>query len=64
MICWLLSDCDDLVLVLERTIWRFGNKNTNLLMLGIKYKSITFLLMFIILVIGGNFYMQERFGLI
>jgi len=60
----LLPDCNDLVLVLDRTNWKFGSKNINILMLGISYKNVAFPLMFIMLNKRGNSDMQERMGLI
>ncbi|RTY78241.1 hypothetical protein EKL97_14450 [Flavobacterium sp. LS1P28] len=42
----LLSAKSDLVLVLDRTNWKFGTKNSNILMLGVSYKNVAFPLMF------------------
>lgn len=60
----LLPDCNDLVLVLDRTNWKFGSKNINILMLGISYKNVAFPLMFKMLDKRGNSDMQERIDLI
>src|SRR5690606_29863123 len=35
-----------LVLVMDRTNWKFGTKNINILMLGVSYKNVAFPLMF------------------
>jgi hypothetical protein len=42
----LLPFKNDLVLVLDRTNWKFGTKNINILMLGVSYKNAAFPLMF------------------
>ena len=42
----LLPFKNDLVLVLDRTNWKFGTKNINILMLGVSYKNVAFPLMF------------------
>lgn len=60
----LLPCRDDLVLVLDRTNWKFGSKNINILMLGISYKNVAFPLMFMMLNKRGNSNMQERITLI
>lgn len=60
----LLPNCSDLVLVLDRTNWKFGSKNINILMLGISYKNVAFPLMFKMLDKRGNSDMQERICLI
>jgi hypothetical protein len=60
----LLPCRDDLVLVLDRTNWKFGRKNINILMLGISYKNVAFPLMFKMLDKRGNSDMQERIDLI
>jgi hypothetical protein len=60
----LLPSRNDFVLVLDRTNWKFGSKNINILMLGISYKNIAFPLMFKMLDKRGNSDMQERIDLI
>jgi hypothetical protein len=54
----------DLVLILDRTNWKFGSNNINILMLGIGYKNIAFPLMFKMLDKRGNSDVQERIDLI
>ncbi|MEM0578807.1 IS4 family transposase, partial [Flavobacterium polysaccharolyticum] len=54
----------DLVLVLDRTNWKFGTKNINILMLGVSYKKVAFPLMFKMLDKRGNSDIQERIDLI
>ena len=60
----LLPVKDNLVLVLERTNWKFGTKNINILMLGVSYKNVAFPLMFKMLDKRGNSDMTERIDLI
>lgn len=60
----LLPEKTDLSLVLDRTNWKFGEKNINILMLGVSYKNVAFPLMFKMLDKRGNSDMQERIGLI
>ena len=55
---------EDLVLVLDRTNWKFGEKNINILMLGISYKNVAFPLMFKMLDKRGNSDTVERINLI
>lgn len=57
------SKCN-LVLVLDRTNWKFGTKNINILMLGVSYKNVAFPLMFKMLDKQGNSDTQERIDLI
>ena len=38
----LLPHKDDLTLVIDRTYWKFGSKNINILMLGVSYKTLLF----------------------
>lgn len=54
----------NLVLVLDRTNWKFGTKNINILMLGVSYKNVAFPLMFKMLDKRGNSDTQERIDLI
>lgn len=60
----LLPSKTDLVLVLDRTNWKFGSKNINILMLGVSYKNVAFPLMFKMLDKRGNSDTQERIDLI
>jgi len=60
----LLPKKENLVLVLDRTNWKFGNKNINILMLGVSYKNVAFPLMFKMLNKQGNSDMPERIELI
>lgn len=59
----LLPCRDGLVLVLDRTNWKFGSRNINILMLGVSYKNVAFPLMFMMLNKQGNSCMQERIAL-
>jgi hypothetical protein len=60
----LLPSNKHLVLVLDRTNWKFGSKNINILMLGVSYKNVAFPLMFKMLNKQGNSDMTERIKLI
>jgi len=55
---------ENLVLVLDRTNWKFGERNINILMLGISYKNVAFPLMFRMLDKRGNSDTEERISLI
>jgi hypothetical protein len=55
---------ENLVLVLDRTNWKFGEHNINILMLGVSYKNVAFPLMFKMLDKRGNSDTQERIDLI
>lgn len=59
----LLPNNKNLVLVLDRTNWKFGSKNINILMLGVSYKNVAFPLMFKMLNKQGNSHTQERIDL-
>jgi len=50
-------------LVLDRTNWKFGTKNINILTLGIVYKGVAFPILFHIMPKFGNSCMQERIDL-
>lgn len=54
----------NLVLVIDRTNWKFGQSNINILMLGISYKNVAFPLMFKMLDKQGNSGIEERIDLI
>ncbi len=60
----LLPQKDSLVLVMDRTNWKFGKKNINILMLGVSYKNVAFPLMFRMLDKRGNSNTSERIALI
>lgn len=60
----LLPQKDSLVLVMDRTNWKFGEKNINILMLGVSYKNVAFPLMFKMLDKRGNSNTLERISLI
>lgn len=59
----LLPQKDSLVLVLDRTNWKLGEKNVNILMLGVSYKNVAFPLMFRMLDKRGNSHTAERIAL-
>jgi len=60
----LLPHKDALVLVLDRTNWKFGKSNINILMLGVSYKNIAFPIMFRMLDKRGNSNTTERISLL
>lgn len=60
----LLPEKHDLALVLDRTNWKFGSKNINILMLGVSYKNVAFPLMFTMLDKRGNSSTPERIELL
>lgn len=60
----LLPEKTDLTLTIDRTNWKFGKKNINILMLGVNYKNIAFPLMFKMLDKRGNSSTEERISLI
>lgn len=49
---------------MDRTNWKLGERNINILMLGIAYKNVAFPLMFRMLDKRGNSNTQERIALI
>lgn len=55
---------ENMVLVLDRTNWKFGEHNINILMLGVSYKNVAFPLMFKMLDKRGNSDTQERIDLL
>jgi len=59
----LLPKKENLTLVLDRTNWKFGTKNINILMLGVSYKNVAFPLMFSLLDKRGNSDTEERIRL-
>lgn len=64
LIFGLLPEKMNLTLVIDRTNWKFGTKNINILMLGVSYKNVAFPLMFKMLDKRGNSHTLERIELI
>lgn len=60
----LLLQQDSLVLVMDRTNWKFGSNNINILMLGVSYKNIAFPILFKMMDKRGNSNTAERIDLI
>ncbi len=60
----LLPIKNNLILVIDRTNWKFGEKNINILMLGVSYKNVALPLMFKMLDKIGNSHIKERIELI
>lgn len=60
----ILPQKKDLILVIDRTNWKFGNHNINILMLGITYKNMAIPIMFKMLNKRGNSETTERIELI
>lgn len=60
----LLPEKDNLVLSIDRTNWKFGDKNINILMLGVSYKNVAFPIMFKMLDKRGNSNTSERIALV
>jgi len=60
----ILPNKRNLILVMDRTNWRFGNKNINILMLGVCYKNMAIPLIFKMLDKRGNSCTEERINLI
>lgn len=59
----LLPKKNNLILVLDRTNWKFGKANINILMLGIAYKNMAIPIMFKMLDKRGNSHTEERIEL-
>ena len=59
-----LPEKDNLVLVMDRTNWKFGKSNINILMLGVSYKNVAYPLIFKMLDKRGNSNTQERINLV
>jgi hypothetical protein len=55
---------DNLILVLDRTNWKFGKSNINILMLRVSYKNVAYPLIFKVLDKRGNSNTQERINLV
>ncbi len=64
LIFGLLPNKESLVLVIDRTNWKLGKSNRNVLMLGVSYKNVAFPLMFKLLPKRGNSNTEERIELI
>jgi hypothetical protein len=64
LIFGLLPDKKSLTLVMDRTNWKLGQTNINVLMLGVSYKNVAFPLMFKLLDKKGNSNTKERIELI
>jgi len=60
----ILPNNKNLILVMDRTKWKFGNKNINIMMLGICYKNMAIPLMFKMLDKRENSSTSERIDLI
>ncbi len=60
----LLPEKSALTLVMDRTNWKFGQKNINILMLGVSYRNVAFPLMFTMLDKRGNSNEEERIALV
>lgn len=60
----LLPNEGPLTLVMDRTNWKFGSSNINILMLGVSYRNVAIPLMFRMLDKRGNSSTEERIGLV
>lgn len=60
----LLPVKNNLTLILDRTNWKFGTKNINILMLGVSYNDVAIPLIFSMLDKRGNSETKERIALI
>jgi len=60
----MLPNNESVVLLMDRTNWKLGNSNINILMLAVSYKNVSFPLMFKILNKRGNSSTKERISLI
>ena len=60
----LLAEKDNLVLYMDRTNWKFGDKKINILMLGVSYKNVAFPIMFKMFDKRGNSNTSERIALV
>jgi len=60
----LLPDKENLTLTIDRTNWKFGQKDINIFMLGIVYQGVAFPLLFTMLAKRGNSNSKERIDLI
>ena len=60
----ILPEASKRVLVLDRTNWKFGKTNINILMPGVSYKNVAFPLISKMLEKRGNSNTDERIGLV
>jgi len=60
----ILPNKKNLILVMDRTNWKFGDKNINILMLGVCYKNMAIPLIFKMLDKRGNSSTNERIDLV
>ena len=60
----LLPKKENLTLIMDRTNWKFGEVNINILMIGISYKNVAIPLLFKMLDKRGNSHTEERIALI
>jgi hypothetical protein len=60
----LLPQKKGLILSIDRTNWKFGSKNINILMLGVSYKNVAFPILFKMLDKRGNSNTNERIALV
>ena len=63
LIFCLLPNKESLFLVMDRTNWKLGQTNRNVLMLGVSYKNVSFPLIFKLLDKRGNSNTPERIDL-
>ena len=59
----LLPEKENLTLIMDRTNWKFGEVNINILMIGISYKNVAIPLLFKMLDKQGNSHTEERIAL-
>ena len=59
----LLPKKENLTLIMDRTNWKFGEVNINILMIGISYKNVAIPLIFKMLDKQGNSHTEERIAL-
>ena len=60
----LVPEKENLTLIMDRTNWKFGEVNINILMIGISYKNVAIPLLFKMLDKRGNSHTEERIALI
>ena len=59
----LLPEKENLTLIMDRTNWKFGEVNINILTIGISYKNVAIPLLFKMLDKQGNSHTEERIAL-
>jgi len=59
----LLPKKENLTLIMDRTNWKFGEVNINILMIGISYKNVAIPLIFKMLDKQGNSHIEECIAL-